>query len=105
MVLRALLIRHGHKLKLFCGSARRPGFAQGNYHVVAVDKNNRASIRTVQPGDRSESFWIIAKGLHPGERVVVEGMQKTHEGAIVNPKPYIMETSQAPAAGINTPTP
>jgi ATP-dependent helicase/nuclease subunit B len=28
MVLRALLMRHEHKLKLFRGSARRPGFAQ-----------------------------------------------------------------------------
>ena len=28
MVLRALLMRHEHKLKLFCWSARRPGFAQ-----------------------------------------------------------------------------
>jgi len=77
---------------------------QGNYHVVVVDKNNRASIRTVQTGDRNGSFWIIAKGLNPGERVVVEGMQKAREGAIVNPKPYIMEAGPAPATGTNSPT-
>ncbi|MCX6992702.1 MAG: efflux RND transporter periplasmic adaptor subunit [Kiritimatiellaeota bacterium] len=78
---------------------------QGSYHIVVVDKNNRASIRTVQAGDRSESSWIITKGLHPGERVVVEGIQKAREGATVNPKPYIMEAGPAPAAGTNVPTP
>lgn len=78
---------------------------QGSYHVVVVDKNNRASIRTVQTGDRSGSFWIIAKGLNPGERVVVEGIQKAREGALVNPKPYIVEAGAVPAAGTNAPAP
>ena len=78
---------------------------QGSYHVVVVDKNNRASIRTVQAGDRSGSFWIITEGLNPGERVVIEGMQKAREGAIVNPKPYIVEAGQVPAVGTNAPTP
>ena len=78
---------------------------QGSYHVVVVDKNNRASIRAVQTGDRSGSFWIITKGLNPGERVVVEGIQKAREGALVNPKPYIVEAGPAPATGTNAPTP
>jgi len=77
---------------------------QGNYHVVVVDKNNRASIRTVQTGDRSGSFWIITTGLNPGERVVVEGMQKAREGTTVNPKPYMVEAGPVPAAGTNAPT-
>jgi membrane fusion protein (multidrug efflux system) len=28
--------------------------------------------------------WIIQEGLHPGDRVIVEGIQKVREGAIVN---------------------
>ncbi|MFA5044128.1 MAG: efflux RND transporter periplasmic adaptor subunit, partial [Kiritimatiellia bacterium] len=78
---------------------------QGSYHVTVVDKNNRASIRTVQTGDRSGPFWVITKGLNPGERVVVEGMQKAREGVIVNPQPYIAEPAPAPAAGTNVPAP
>lgn len=78
---------------------------QGSYHVVIVDKNNRASIRTVETGDRSGSLWVIAKGLNPGERVVVEGVQKAREGAIVNPKPYTISPASAPAAGTNAPAP
>ena len=78
---------------------------QGSYHVVVVDKNNKASIRTVQAGDRSGSSWIISKGLNPGERVVVEGIQKAREGALVNPKPYMVEAGAVPTAGANAPTP
>jgi membrane fusion protein (multidrug efflux system) len=28
--------------------------------------------------------WIIQEGLHPGDRVIVEGTQKVREGTIVN---------------------
>lgn len=78
---------------------------QGSYHVVVVDKNNRASIRTVQAGDRNGSSWIVSKGLNPGERVVVEGIQKAREGALVNPKPYMVEATPVLAAETNAPTP
>jgi RND family efflux transporter MFP subunit len=61
---------------------------QGNYQVVVVDQNNRASIRTVQMGERSGTLWIVKQGLQAGERVVVEGTQKAREGTIVNPQPY-----------------
>jgi len=69
---------------------------QGSYHVVVVDQNNRASIRAVQTGERHGPSWVINSGLHPGERVVVEGMQKVREGTPVNPTPYT-EAGPAPA--------
>lgn len=78
---------------------------QGSYHVTVVDRNNRASIRNVQTGDRSASFWIITKGLNPGERVVVEGIQKAREGAIVNPKLYQLAVDKASVTGTNIPAP
>jgi hypothetical protein len=31
---------------------------------------------------------VIDSGLQPGDRVVVEGIQKSREGAAVNPVPY-----------------
>ena len=34
-------------------------------------------------GDRSVNLWIIEDGLHPGQRVVVEGIQKIREGMLV----------------------
>jgi membrane fusion protein (multidrug efflux system) len=61
---------------------------QGAYQVAVVDADNKVSIRTVQAGDRTGPYWIIAEGLKPGERVVAEGVQKVRTGMKVNPKPF-----------------
>jgi len=58
---------------------------QGGYQVAVVGADNIAHLRPVKVGDRSGSLWIIADGLHPNDRVVVEGIQKVKEGAAVNP--------------------
>jgi RND family efflux transporter MFP subunit len=68
---------------------------QGSYQVAVVDNENKVSIRTVTPGDRTGSDWIIVKGLKAGERVVAEGAQKVRPGSQVNPKPYVMQSVTA----------
>jgi RND family efflux transporter MFP subunit len=68
---------------------------QGSYQVAVVDSENKVSIRTVMPGDRTGSDWIIVKGLKAGERVVAEGAQKVRPGSQVNPKPYVVQTVTA----------
>src|ERR1700741_983162 len=42
---------------------------QGSYQVAVVDSENKVSIRTVTPGDRVGSDWIITEGLKPGDSV------------------------------------
>jgi membrane fusion protein (multidrug efflux system) len=69
---------------------------QGGYQVAVVGADNKVDVRTVTVGDRVDSRWIIAKGLNPGDRVVVEGIQRMRTGAHVNPKPY-MAASQPQA--------
>jgi RND family efflux transporter MFP subunit len=64
---------------------------QGGYQVAVVDGDNKVSIRTVTVGDRVGAQWVIAEGLHPGERVVVEGVQKVRPGVRVNPRPFVTE--------------
>src|SRR2546421_1935428 len=56
---------------------------QGNYQVVVVDQDNKAHIRPVKTGERIGAMWEVTDGLKPGERVVVQGLQKTREGAQV----------------------
>jgi membrane fusion protein (multidrug efflux system) len=68
---------------------------QGSYQVAVVDAENKVSIRTVTPGERTGSDWIIAKGLQAGERVVAEGAQKVRPGTQVNPKPYAVQSAAA----------
>jgi membrane fusion protein, multidrug efflux system len=61
---------------------------QGGYQVVTVDEGNHAHFNSVQVGDRVGSEWIVTGGLHPGDRIVVEGLQKVKEGGVVNPLPF-----------------
>src|SRR6266496_501840 len=61
---------------------------QGNYQVVVVDQENKAHIRPVKMGERIGSMWEVADGLKPGERVVVQGLQKAREGAQVTEKDW-----------------
>ena len=61
---------------------------QGTYQVAVVGSDNIARIRKVKPGDRIGGLWVIEDGVAPGERVIVEGIQKVRDGVPVQPKPY-----------------
>jgi membrane fusion protein, multidrug efflux system len=61
---------------------------QGTYQVAVVGSDNKAAIRSVTVGPRVGSEWVIQKGLNPGDRVVMEGLQKVSNGATVTPRPY-----------------
>jgi membrane fusion protein (multidrug efflux system) len=65
---------------------------QGNFQVAVVGPENKVSIRTVKPGVKTGSLVVISEGLQPGDRIVVEGLQKVRDGIIVNPKPVSLET-------------
>lgn len=56
---------------------------QGAKTVMVVDEQNRVSLRTVSVGDKSDNFLVVLQGLNPGERVIVEGMQKVRPGVEV----------------------
>ena len=59
---------------------------QGSYQVAVVGADNKVNIRPVKTGERVDNLWVISSGLKPGERIVVEGLQKVKEGMLVNPK-------------------
>jgi membrane fusion protein (multidrug efflux system) len=60
---------------------------QGSYQVAVVGSDNKVSMRTVKPGEKVKTMWVIDEGLKPGEQVIVEGLQKLREGLLVTPKP------------------
>jgi membrane fusion protein, multidrug efflux system len=61
---------------------------QGSYQVAVVDQNNKVSIRSVKMGERIGAMWEVTEGLKPGDRVVVQGVQKAREGALVTVKEW-----------------
>lgn len=65
---------------------------QGTYQVAVLDSANKVSVETVKVGDRVGSMWVIREGLKPGQRVVVEGVQKAAAGTTVNPKSFNQKT-------------
>jgi membrane fusion protein (multidrug efflux system) len=69
---------------------------QGTYQVDVVDSENKIHIQPVTMGERSGQLWIIKQGLHPGDRIVVEGLQKVREGTIVNTTNFVAEAQAKP---------
>jgi membrane fusion protein (multidrug efflux system) len=61
---------------------------QGGYQVAVVDENNKVSIRPVKMGERIGAMWEVTEGLKPGDRVVVQGLQKARDGATVAAKDW-----------------
>jgi membrane fusion protein (multidrug efflux system) len=61
---------------------------QGTHEVAVVDSANKVAIRAVTLGDTVGHQWIVRGGVKPGERVVVEGLQKVRTGMTVDPKPF-----------------
>jgi len=61
---------------------------QGNYQVAVVDQNNKVSIRPVKMGERIGAMWEVTEGLKPGDKVVVQGLQKAREGSTVTAKDW-----------------
>ena len=66
---------------------------QGGYQVAVLDADNKVNIRLVTVGPQVDRRWVIASGISPGERVVVEGVQKVRTGLRVNPKPFNMNAT------------
>jgi RND family efflux transporter MFP subunit len=71
---------------------------QGSFQVAVVDQNNKVSIRPVKTGERVGALWEVTDGLKPGDRVVVQGLQKAREGSTVSVKEWTPPTDQMAAA-------
>ncbi len=65
---------------------------QGAKTVLVVGADNMVALRTIRPGESVGEFLIVLDGVQPGERVIVDGIQKARPGSKVNP-------SAGPASG------
>jgi membrane fusion protein, multidrug efflux system len=70
---------------------------QNLYSVAVVDGSNKVAFRTVKVGPRVGTRWVIEEGLKPGEKVVVEGLQRIQDGMTVTAKPAPAEAPGATA--------
>ena len=61
---------------------------QGIYQVGVVDSDNKVTIRAVKPGPQFGDMWVIETGLQPGDKVVVDGLQRLRDGMTVAPSDF-----------------
>src|SRR5262249_3599307 len=61
---------------------------QGMQSVFAVAPDNTVVARSIVLGARVRDSWVVEQGLKPGDRIIVEGVQKARPGSIVTPRPY-----------------
>jgi membrane fusion protein (multidrug efflux system) len=60
---------------------------QGAYSVAVVGPDDKVQLHKVELGPSSHGAQIILKGVNEGDSVVVDGVQKVSDGAVVVPKP------------------
>ncbi len=68
---------------------------QGAKVVLVVDAESKVGFRAVTLDERVGDLYIVAKGVKPGERVIVEGVQKVRPGMHVKAE---QKSSEAPPA-------
>ena len=59
---------------------------QGNY-VLALGAENKVEQRRIQVGQSTTTIASVTTGLSPGDKVVVEGIQRVRPGQVVAPAP------------------
>jgi len=73
-------------------------------NVLVVGAKDLVESRPVKLGALEGDYWIIQSGLEPGERIIVDGLQKAAPGKPV--KPVLASAAApapAPAAGTTSP--
>lgn len=90
----SLAERHNAVLAPQKGITRNP---QGTATALVVNENNAVEQREVRASRTIGDQWLVEAGLQPGDRVIVEGLQKVQPGVEVEPT----EAATAPLASGN----
>lgn len=58
---------------------------QGKNFVWVVGADNKTEQRGIQVGRQVGEDMLVSEGLNPGDRIIVEGLQKVRDGTVVKP--------------------
>jgi multidrug efflux system membrane fusion protein len=70
---------------------RAVGTDQNKKFVMVVGEDNKTEYREVTLGAPANGLRVVTKGLKPGERIVVNGLQHVRPGALVAPQTVTMD--------------
>jgi membrane fusion protein (multidrug efflux system) len=65
----------------------------GRMFVYIVSAGDTVVARDVKTGPWSGNLWIVDDGLKPGDRVIVDGIQKAAPGRVVKPGPIATDSA------------
>ncbi len=68
---------------------------QNGTFVYVIDKDSKAQMRAVEPGDWYQNYWIINQGLQAGDVVVAEGVNKIQTNTPVTIKTLLPSVPKA----------
>lgn len=71
------------------------GTDQGQRYVLVLDGEGVVRYRQVRTGPRFAGLRVVREGLHEGEQIVVNGLQRARPGTRVAPQPVAMADEQA----------
>jgi membrane fusion protein (multidrug efflux system) len=83
------------------GIARDP---KGNATALVVDAQNKVETRQVKVVRTIGDKWLIDNGLSPGDRLIVEGVQKVQPGMQVQPVEQAAAAASAEPASVTVAT-
>jgi membrane fusion protein (multidrug efflux system) len=75
---------------------------QGNSSLFVVGAEGKVELRKIEPGPKINKLQIIVSGLKPGEKVLLEGVQKVKNGMTIKPKLSNFDETACPSSA-NTP--
>ena len=73
-------------------SERAVGTDQNKKFVMVVDGKDKAEYREVTLGPSANGLRVVLSGLKPGERIVVNGLQRVRPGAQIKPEMVAMDS-------------
>jgi RND family efflux transporter MFP subunit len=73
---------------------RAIGTDQSQKFVLVVDAQNQVQYRSVKVGRLDDGLRIVLEGLAPGEKVVVNGLQRVRPGMQVAPEVVAMDARE-----------
>ncbi|TLV01513.1 efflux RND transporter periplasmic adaptor subunit [Dyadobacter luticola] len=65
---------------------------QDKVFVYTVLDSNKVEGRPVTVSDRSGRYYLISKGLKPGEKIVYNGLDRLRDGMAINPQKMSMDS-------------
>jgi len=65
---------------------------QNKVFVFAVGKGNKVSSVPIAVSAKSGGYYLVSKGIQPGEKIVFTGLDRLHEGMVIQPQKISLDS-------------